>query len=131
MRALSRRRFCAIAGSSVAGLACRLGVTDAELDASAIPRLTARPFKPTRTLTAGYYRLWDGSPSSFLLVPKSYVPGTPAPLVVSLHGAGATAEGPYNLLRQYAEDNGFLQLIPESLAYTWDGIGGVYSHDLK
>ena len=68
--------------------------------------------------------------SSLLLVPANYVASTRVPLVVALHGAGSTAQGPIDFLGPYAESNGFIILAPESAGGTWDGVEGIYGPDL-
>jgi predicted esterase len=66
-----------------------------------------------------------------LYVPASYDPLHPKPLVVALHGAGITADGPINLLSVYAEESGFLLLAPESQSSTWDAIYRPFGPDLE
>lgn len=60
-----------------------------------------------------------------LYVPASYVRGTPAPLVVALHGRFASADSLHALshLQQMAERRGALLLYPEARGTYW-GDGG-------
>jgi phospholipase/carboxylesterase len=95
-------------------------------------RLTARPATPTSAVTPGLIPLQlgvgrDGS----LLVPASYNPAQPMPLVLALHGAGGNANGPLSLLSSYAEQHGFLLLAVDSRDVTWDAIhSGAYGPDV-
>jgi predicted esterase len=78
--------------------------------------LEQRPARGERPLGLGQGR--DG----VLYVPPSLQPGTPAPLVVLLHGAGGDARGVLGLLREAADAHGWLLLVPESRGATWDAI---------
>jgi phospholipase/carboxylesterase len=117
-------------GATAAGLACRLGNTDFPAFDPTRARLSSRPGTPSQTTTPGQYRLWNDSPTCTLIVPDSYVSTTPLPLVVSLHGAGITADGPLAFLGPYAQAAGFLLLVPDSLSFTWDAIRGDYGPDI-
>ncbi|MFP2924682.1 alpha/beta hydrolase [Pyxidicoccus sp. 3LG] len=55
-----------------------------------------------------------------LLVPETYQPGTPAALVVLLHGARGNPEGILTLLRKHADATGTLVLAPKSAGSSWD-----------
>lgn len=127
--ALSRRQFCLTLGAVAAGAACSESTAPFTPDPR-IPRLAVRPGGPSETITPGLYRLHTGETSSLLLVPEGYNPATPLPLVVGLHGAGITAQGPIDFLGPYAESHRFIVLSPESAGGTWDGVEGVYGPDL-
>ena len=126
---LTRRRFCVALGASLAAVACSDNEPTGPNDPH-VPRLGTRPSAPASSITPGLYRFREGSMSSLLLVPASYVAATAVPLVVALHGAGATAQGPIDFLGPYAESNGFIVLAPESAGSTWDGVEGIYGPDL-
>jgi predicted esterase len=126
---LSRREFCLTLGAIVAGAACSDSTAPFTPDPR-IPRLGVRPRGPSETITPGLYRLNTGDRSSLLLVPEGYRPNTALPLVVALHGAGSTAQGPIDFLGSYAESNRFIVLAPESAGGTWDGVEGIYGPDL-
>ncbi|WP_448616766.1 alpha/beta hydrolase [Modestobacter sp. URMC 112] len=64
-----------------------------------------------------------------LHLPPGLVPGRPAPLVVTLHGAGGDAEGGLALLRAQADERGLLLLGPASRGSTWDAVGGDHGPD--
>ena len=68
---------------------------------------------------------------ALLYLPTSYDPGTPAPLVLMLHGAGGVAIGPINLFQPYADAAGLVLLSVDSLGPTWDMIYvGSYGADV-
>jgi predicted esterase len=62
--------------------------------------------------------------------PPGYQPGRPAPLVVSLHGAGGSARRGLPRLRPLADEHGFLVLAPDSRGRTWDVVLGGYGADV-
>ena len=64
-----------------------------------------------------------------LYVPTTVVPGVPAPLVLTLHGAGGDAQGGLALLGPLAEERGVLLLAPASRGRTWDAVRGAYGVD--
>jgi predicted esterase len=55
----------------------------------------------------------------------------PAPLVLSLHGAGGNANQGLRLLQQHADRNGFILLAVESRRSTWDMLLGGYGPDVE
>jgi len=94
-------------------------------------RLTSRPGTPTETVSAGSHALGLGSSRDGLLyVPQGYSPGTPAPLVLALHGSTGAAINMVDLLSPYADTNGFLILAVDSRNSTWDGIQGAFGVDI-
>jgi phospholipase/carboxylesterase len=126
---MDRRAFCTTLLASGAALSC--GILDSVDPDPRRARLTARPSPPTGSIEPGFHALWSGPPVSFLVVPDTYVPSRPLPLVVALHGAGGTAQGPIDLLGPYAQSDEFLLLVPESDRPTWDVIqGGEYDRDI-
>jgi predicted esterase len=124
----SRRQFCLTLGATVAAVACSDESTaPAPLDG---PRLSVRPARPSTTITPGLYRLSTTPTSSLLLVPENYTPAVGVPLVVALHGAGASEQEPIDFLTPYAEQHGFIVLSPQSVGGTWDGVEGNYGIDV-
>ena len=67
---------------------------------------------------------------ALLYVPPTVVPGTAAPLVVTLHGAGGDAAAGLALLQPLADERGLLLLAPASREATWDAIRGGYGPDV-
>jgi predicted esterase len=55
-----------------------------------------------------------------LIVPEGIDADKPTPLMVLFHGGGGSAEKIMPVMRQHAEDNKFLLLVPQSLLVTWD-----------
>jgi predicted esterase len=66
-----------------------------------------------------------------LYVPPSYSPGTAAPLVVSLHGAGGSGRRSLPRLRSLAEELGLLILSPDSRGSTWDVVRTGFGPDIE
>ena len=95
-------------------------------------RLTARPGGPSAAAThAGLQRLaLDATRDVYLFVPTGYMADQPAPLILSLHGAGGNAHHGLALLQDLAEEHGFLLLAPSSQDSTWDMIRRGYGPDV-
>jgi phospholipase/carboxylesterase len=124
----SRREFVFLLGCSAATV---LGCNAPTVVQNGSARLEARPGTPSGSATPGLVRLMLGaSRDGHLLVPQSYDPQTPTPLVLALHGAGGSANGPLAFLGPYAESYGFLLLAVDSLGITWDAIRGNYDTDV-
>ncbi|HSL68889.1 MAG TPA: hypothetical protein VK864_01540 [Longimicrobiales bacterium] len=125
---LSRRAWLgALAGGAALGCSPRIG--DA-LQGDGAARLTARPGSPSSPVTPGQHPLHIAAGrDGFLRIPLSYDPGTPAPLVVMLHGAGGSAAG-VSVLPATTDAHGILLLVPESRGPTWDAIRGGYGPDI-
>lgn len=108
-----------------------LGCESSPTGAGSSARLGARPAAPSGTISPGQFSLGLGSGrDGILLVPSSYSPAQPMPLVLSLHGAGGSASGPISLLSPYAESMGFLQLAVDSRGQTWDALTDGYGPDV-
>jgi predicted esterase len=71
-----------------------------------------------------------GETVGHLYVPSSYQPAKQLPLVLALHGAGGSTTGPTNLLRPYADSDGFVLLAIKSREATWDVLYGGYGPDV-
>ena len=96
-------------------------------------RLTARPLQTEypRDAPRGLQRLERGARrDGLLLVPESYDPEDPAPLLVVLHGAGGEAVHMLGHLADRAQARRFLVLSPDSRGRTWDVILGAYGPDV-
>ena len=120
----STARFALVA------LAATLGCTDPVgplvPDAETIAKLTvtARPGTPTIAPVTGYTDLGLATPrDGFMYVPTSYDPGTAAPMLVLLHGAGGDADQWRRIeIEAVAEAHGMIVLATESRYATWDGV---------
>jgi phospholipase/carboxylesterase len=95
-------------------------------------RLTTRlPRRPRLGFTAGLGRLQvDGGAGGLVYVPAGVGPELPTPLVLLLHGAGATAQHGLDLLIGQADDAGLVLLAPSSQGETWDLLLGGYGPDV-
>ena len=72
----------------------------------------------------------DGKRDGILLVPERLNAARPAPLIVSLHGAGGAAPHALDIFAAQAEAHGIIVLAPESRSATWDVIRGGYGPDV-
>ena len=95
-------------------------------------RLTVRPQQPgDGTLTPGLHALGLASPrDAALYTPAGYDPAQPAPLVVSLHGAGGNELFGLYPLRDLADEAGLILLSPASRGRTWDVLLGGFGPDI-
>lgn len=106
---LSRRTFLTALGVTLAGCA---GVETAPSDAMS-GRLKARP-----TNNAGQP---SARPSeSWLYVPPNVK--NPAPLIITLHGAGGRGARSLEHMRGFADETGAVLIAPDSAGRTWDVI---------
>jgi phospholipase/carboxylesterase len=97
-------------------------------------RLLARPVPVSESETAqrGLIRLGLGRARDGLIyVPPGYEARHPAPLVLSLHGAGGDARQAMQLLQAEAERGGFIVLAVESRRATWDVLMGGFGPDVE
>ena len=105
-----------------------------ELDAAADGLLLSRPlpWQLDGTPVVGLQPLGIGSDRDGLLyVPLGYRSETPAPFVLTLHGADGDAKSGLGPLLPLADDAGMILLSPESRATTWDMILGEYGPDIS
>jgi predicted esterase len=79
----------------------------------------------------GLQRIAGAGTEALLYVPAGYSPGTPAPLVLALHGAGGTAQHGLDPLHGLVDDRGFVLLAVGSAARTWDVIAGGFGADVR
>lgn len=95
-------------------------------------RITARPHAPVESGPRGLHPLnLDRRRDTWLYVPKSYDPARPAPLIVSLHGAGGTGRSHLQHLIPEADQFGVILVAPTSRDQTWDVIRGGYGPDVE
>jgi phospholipase/carboxylesterase len=127
-RLQTRRTFVKVMGGTVVGLTGCGGPVAPPVGSA---RLEARPGTPATQTPPGTRELGFGDDrDGLLLVPASYDPNTPTPLILSLHGAAGTAEQSIDAFGPYAESEGFILLAVESRATTWDAITGTYGADV-
>lgn len=116
--------------SSLTGCGTRGAREDDERDGAALlARPGAAPSEPLPAPGKQPLRL-EASRDPLLYVPPGLQAGRPAPLVVTLHGAGGGAEGGLSLLRPFAAEHGLVLLAPASRQPTWDGVRGGYGVDV-
>jgi phospholipase/carboxylesterase len=97
-------------------------------------QLSSRPQPPTSgTPPTGLVpiQLSGSDRDGVLYVPPAYRPGHPAPLVLSLHGAGGSGRRGLQRLRQLADVLGLLVLSPDSRDSTWDLIRTGFGPDVE
>lgn len=95
-------------------------------------RLSVHVTPPTQACTPGQHNLGLASGRDGLLFISERAASNPAaPLVVLLHGAGGNARGTIGIMREQAEREGFVLLVPESRDRTWDIIVGGYGPDIE
>jgi phospholipase/carboxylesterase len=83
------------------------------------------------SFTAGLERLQvDGGAGGLVYVPAGVGPELPTPLVLLLHGAGATSQHGLDLLIGQADDAGLVLVAPSSQGETWDLLLGGYGPDV-
>ncbi|HEX8236965.1 MAG TPA: hypothetical protein VF600_13485 [Abditibacteriaceae bacterium] len=105
---------------------------DAALRAARAGQILARPTKVNQAARRGLLRLGLGTMRDGLLyVPAAYHVNRPAPLVLSLHGAGGDARQGLRLMQQHADRLGFILLAVESRRSTWDVLMGGYGPDVE
>lgn len=95
------------------------------------PRLEARPVRPFREAVPGVTEFGQNlERGGMLYVPESYSPGTPAPLIVALHGSGGRSDS-WSRLFELCERFGVVLLAPDSRGRTWDRIESDFGPDVR
>jgi phospholipase/carboxylesterase len=131
--AISRRLAIAqltAGAASLAGFGCKSS-TGSE-PASDAGRLLVQPHAPTGTIVTGVHPLPfnTGFRSCLYFVPAAYVPGTPLPLALLLHGAGQGAHEMMDPMHVIGEEIGLALLAPDSRSATWDVAMGGFGADV-
>jgi phospholipase/carboxylesterase len=94
-------------------------------------RLLARPTTPSEHAPVGLQSLGlAGERDGLVYVPSGYRSDQPAPLVLSLHGAGGNEQGGLYPLQSFADEVGLILLSPASRGRTWDMLLGDYGPDI-
>jgi predicted esterase len=102
--------------------------------ASSRGRLLARldPLPSDAAASPGLHPLGLGSTRDGLLyVPAGYGEKAPAPLALTLHGAGGNARSGISHFLHLADAAGVVLLSPESRGRTWDVLVGSYGPDVE
>lgn len=128
---LSRRGFLRTSAVGAAGMltvGCLKSPTEGSIEGSS--RLIARPSAPTGELDPGTYELYpDTGVIGNLFIPESYT-GEPVPLLIMLHGAGASRDQ-MHLFFPRAAPFGVAMLTPKALRNTWDMMFGGFGPDIE
>ena len=129
---LSRRdAVLSLASGATASFLTLLGPLPALAAAGGSARLHISPELPSGSIESGDHDLeLDGLRDGSLYVPAGYSVKAPAPLILALHGAGGSGEGPVRLLRTLADTRGVVLLAPDSRGGTWDAIRGNFGPDI-
>lgn len=99
--------------------------------AGPVTRLAARPGTPGKTLKPGTHPLYlRKQRDAVLYVPESLPSDRPAPLIVFLHSAGGNEQRGLRFFSAYADEFGFVLLVPASEDGTWDAIRNAYGPDV-
>ena len=130
---MDRREFITNFGAvaTVATAACKSTSTTSVIGGA--EHLTARVSPPTEATSTGLHPLGLATTGrdGVLFVPSSYVPATPLPLLVLLHGAGGSSANWFGSYAARAESAKFILLAPDSRFTTWDtSLGASFSLDV-
>jgi phospholipase/carboxylesterase len=96
-------------------------------------RIAARPQLGAKTVAPrwGLRPLeLDGVRAGMIYVPRTYLPGRPAPVLIMLHGAGARGENALAPLLRLADAARLILVAPDSRGRTWDLILDDYGPDV-
>ena len=92
--------------------------------------LSARPGAPSDPQPNGRYELnLAGGRDGWYYIPPGLDPAQPAPLLVTLHGAGGNARS-FDGAIKYADSLGMVVMAPDSRNVTWDVVGGSFGPDV-
>ena len=120
----------ALATAGLAG-ACKLGEPPEGFTVND-GRIAARPTSQTSFPPAGAQPLLlDSGRDGRLYVPPGLVDGTPAPLILLLHGASGSGQSMLAALQSHADKLGIVLVCPDSRYSTWDAIRFDYSDDVR
>ncbi|MDQ6690155.1 MAG: phospholipase [Gemmatimonadota bacterium] len=93
--------------------------------------LSARPCRSVRPIGRGLHKLdTGGARDGIFYVPDACRPGTSAPLILALHGAGGNAHDAIQPLRREADERGVLLVAPDSRAVSWDAMKNGFGPDV-
>ncbi len=93
--------------------------------------ITARPCLKVSGTTSGLHPLGlEAGRDGFLYVPERRDQTRPAPLVLTLHGAGSNAHDAIQTLRRFADAHGMVVVAPEARTGEWDLLDGGFGPDV-
>jgi predicted esterase len=126
---ISRRHFLAFTGAIPLAFAGACAPTEPGAAGAARLRLHAR--SRTRDVLTGNDVLYgDGLRRAYIRVPPTYQAGTPAPLIIALHGAGGRGDTFQASFASRTDALGAIVLAPDSLYQTWDVIEDEFGPDV-
>lgn len=108
------------------------GLAGALLPVPVTPRLRARPpAEPAAVAShvSGVFRVAEGV--ALLYVPPGVEHDSPGTLMLTLHGAGGSAQSGLAHLRPLADANRLVLLAPQSQGSTWDVIRSGWGRDVE
>jgi phospholipase/carboxylesterase len=102
-------------------------------DPAARGKLGSRPPESSRMAIAGHgpREIEVEGRTGLLLVPNTFRAGSPAPLIIMLHGAGGTPKPTLDFVSDQAQARSVLVFAPKSRAQTWDVIAGGFGPDVR
>lgn len=103
------------------------GIDHGDARLAPLPPPVAVGANPTGNVALGLEVARDG----VILVPASYDPAVPMPLLLLLHGAGGSAAQVAATHEHLADSIGVIVLAVDSRAFTWDAIIAYFSYDLE
>jgi phospholipase/carboxylesterase len=119
--------FAAITGARGTELLARSNDSDGRL--ASRPRRPSPGSPPTGLLPL---QLSGSDRDGAVYVPASYRPESPAPFVLSLHGATGSGRRGLRRLQALADEAGLIVLVPDSRDRTWDVAGtGRFGADVE
>ncbi|HET8524393.1 MAG TPA: hypothetical protein VFL82_14245 [Thermomicrobiales bacterium] len=105
--------------------------TTTETRAAQEGRITARPQRVTEPAPIGLQRLGLGAPrDGVFAAPPGYDPNHPAPLVLTLHGAGGDGRSGISPFLPLIGQMGAILVAPDARGTTWDILRGGYGPDV-
>lgn len=140
-QSLTRRNFCAFAGSAVATIALNTGCRRSSANLPNDGRITARPRNlgaSTTNSNNSSYAVAPGKPinlgldrerDAILYVPKSA--SAPMPLLIFLHGATQSADDMAWYLDTAPDETGVAIFAPNARDTTWDAITDSFGPDVQ
>jgi phospholipase/carboxylesterase len=128
VKAVTRRRFGALAGGLFSSFALGVACKATEAVQGSDGRLAARPRKRAATSARSDPLGLDGDRDAILRLPPNA--SAPLPLLVYLHGATQRAEGMLRRVGDATDAAGIAVLAPDSRDTTWDAIRGDFGRDV-
>lgn len=127
---VTRRRFAAIAGGTLASLAFGVSCRGTEAASEDDGRIAARPRSAVTAPRPVTGPLGLGERRDAILQMPTKISEAPLPLLLLLHGAGGSGAGILRRLGSAADAAGVAVLAPDSRDSTWDAVRGRFDRDV-